>query len=115
MIVFETLMNTNVVMNFQRAAADALQSMTTVLKEESSAGKSYEALLDGARSLAAGLGGMLKVSSYWAREYEMKDTHQVDLANVHRQRKSLRSLDPAVQQRSKQDAAAELLQGRNEV
>ena len=115
MIVCETLMNTNVVMNFQGAAADALQSMTTVLKEESSAGKSYEALLDGARSLSAGLGGMLKVSSYWAREYEMRDTHQVDSTNVHRQRKSLRSLDPAVQQRSKQDAAAELLQGRNEV
>ena len=115
MIVCETLMNTNVVMNFQITAADALQSMTTVLKEESSTGKSYEALLDGARSLTAGLGGMLKVSSYWAREYEMRDTHQVDSANVHRQRKSLRSLDPAVQQRSKQDAAAELLQGRNEV
>lgn len=115
MIVCETLMNTNVVMNFQRTAADALQSMTTVLKEESSTGKSYEALLDGARSLTAGLGGMLKVSSYWAREYEMRDTHQVDSADVHRQRKSLRSLDPTVQQRSKQDAAAELLQGRNEV
>ena len=103
------------IINFQRAAADALQSMTTVLKEESSAGKSYEALLGGARSLAAGLGGMLKVSSYWAREYEMRNTHQVDSANVHRQRKSLRSLDLAFQQRSKQYAAAELLKAKNEV
>ena len=102
-------------MNFQRTAADALQSMTTVLKEESSAGKSYEALLGGARSLAAGLGGMLKVSSYWAREYELRDTHQVDSANVHRQRKSLRSLDLAFQQRSKQYVAAELLKAKNEV
>ena len=102
-------------MNFQRAAADALQSMTTVLKEESSAGKSYEALLGAARSLAAGLGGMLKVSSYWAREYELRDIHQVDSANVHRQRKSLRSLDLAFQQRSKQYAAAELLKAKNEV
>ena len=108
-------MNTDVVINFQRAAADALQSMTTVLKEESSAGKSYETLLDGARSLAAGLGGMLRVSSYWAREYEIRDTHQMNSANVHRQRKSLRSLDPAVQQRSKRDAAVELLQAKNEV
>ena len=102
-------------MNFQRAAADALQSMTTVLKEESSAGKSYEALLGGARSLAAGLGGMLKVSSYWAREYELRDIHQVDSANVLRQRKSLRSLDLAFQQRLKQYAAAELLKAKNEV
>ena len=103
------------IINFQRAAADALQSMTTVLKEESSAGKSYEALLGGARSLAAGLGGMLKVSSYWAREYELRGIHQVDSANVHRQRKSLRSLDFAFQQRSKQYAAAELLKAKNEV
>ena len=115
MIVSETLMNTNMVMNFQRAATDALQSMTSVLKEESSALESYEALLDGARSLAAGLGGMLKMSSYWAREYEIRDTHQVDSPNVHRQRKSLHSLDPAVQQRSKQDTVAELLQAKNEV
>ena len=103
------------IINFQRAAADALQSMTTVLKEESSVGKSYEALLGGARSLAAGLGGMLKVSSYWAREYELRDIHQVDSANVNRQRKSLRSLDLAFQQRSKQYAAAELLKAKNEV
>ena len=103
------------IINFQRAAADALQSMTTVLKEESSAGKSYEALLGGARSLAAGLGGMLKVSSYWAREYELRDIHQVVSANVHRQRKSVRSLDLAFQQRSKHYAAAELLKAKNEV
>ena len=101
--------------NFQIAAADALQSMTKVLKEESSAEKSYEELLDGAKSLAAGLGGMLKVFSYKAREYEARDTHKLDSESVHRQRRSIRSLDLAVQQRSKRDAAAKLQQEKNEV
>ncbi|KAJ7334470.1 hypothetical protein OS493_014787 [Desmophyllum pertusum] len=48
----------------QKAATDALQSMTVVLKKESSAGTSYEALFDSARSLATGLGSMLRVSAY---------------------------------------------------
>lgn len=70
----------------------------------------------GARSLAAGLGGMLKVSSHGAREYEIRNTHQVDSANIaDRQQKSVRSLDPAVKPRSRRDAAAELLQAKNEV
>lgn len=89
--------------------------MTKVLKEESLAGKCYEALLDGARSLAAGLGGMLRVSSHGAREYEIWDTHQVDSANIDRQQKSVRSLDPAVKPRLRRDAAVELLQAKNEV
>ena len=108
-------MHADKMINFQIAAADALQSMTKVLKEESSTGKSYEELLDGAKSLAAGLGGMLKVFSYKAREYEARDTHQIDSENVHRQRRSIHSLDPAVQQRSKPEAAAELQQEKNEV
>ena len=93
-------MNTTMVKNFQRAAADTLQSMIKVLKDESSAGKNYEALLDGARSLTAGLGGMLKVSSYGAREYETRDTHQLYSENSENSR-------------SKRDA--ELLQAKNEV
>lgn len=108
-------MHADKLINFQIAAADALQSMTKVLKEESSADKSYEELLDGAKSLAAGLGSMLKVFSYRAREYEARNTHQSDSENVHRQRRSIRSLDPAVQPSSKRDAAAELQQAKNEV
>ena len=108
-------MHANKLINFQIAAADALQSMTKVLKEESSADKSYEELLDGAKSLAAGLGSMLKVFSYRAREYEARNTHQSDSENVHRQRRSIRSLDPAVQPSSKRDTAAELQQAKNEV
>ena len=108
-------MNTDMVINFQKAAVDALQSMTKVLKEESTAGKDYEALLDGAKSLAAGLAGMLKVSSYGARVYETSDTHRLDSANVYRQRRSLPPLDPAVQPRSNRNAAAGLLQAKNEV
>ena len=108
-------MHADKLINFQIAAADALQSMTKVLKEESSAEKSYEELLDGAKSLAAGLGSMLKVFSYRAREYEARNTHQSDSENVHRQRRSIRSLDPAVQPRSQRNAAAELQQEKNEV
>ena len=108
-------MHADKLINFQIAAADALQSMTKVLKEESSADKSYEELLNGAKSLAAGLGSMLKVFSYRAREYEARNTHQSDSENVHCQRRSIRSLDPAVQPSSKRDAAAELQQEKNEV
>ena len=108
-------MHADKMINFQLAAADALQSMTKVLKEESSAEKSYEELLDGAKSLAAGLGGMIEVFSYRAREYEAHNTHQLGSEYVHRQRRSIRSQDPAVQPRSKRDAAAELQQAKNEV
>ena len=108
-------MHADKLINFQIAAADALQSMTKVLKEESSADKSYEELLNGAKSLAAGLGSMLKVFSYRAREYEARNTHQSDSENVHCQRRSIRSLDPAVQPSSKRDVAAELQQAKNEV
>ena len=53
----------------QEAATDALLSMTSVLKDESSAGESYEVLFDGARSLVTGLGSMLRVSSFGAQVY----------------------------------------------
>ena len=115
MTLCDAWMHADKLINFQIAAADALQSMTKVLKEESSADKSYEELLDGAKSLAAGLGSMLKVFSYRAREYEARNTHQSDSENVHRQRRSIRSLDPAVQPSSKRDSAAELQQAKNEV
>ena len=108
-------MHADKMINFQIAAADALQSMTKVLKVESSTERSYEELLDGAKSLAAGLGVMLKVFSYRAREYETRNTHQLDSENVHRQRRSIRSLDPAVQPRSQRNAAAELQREKNEV
>ena len=110
-------MHADKMINFQIAAADALQSMTKVLKVESSTERSYEELLDGAKSLAAGLGVMLKVFSYRAREYEARNTHQLDSENVHRLRRSIRSLagDPAVQPRSQRNAAAELQRAKNEV
>ena len=53
----------------QEAATDALRSMTSVLRDESSAGESYEVLFDGARSLVTGLGSMLRVSSFGAQVY----------------------------------------------
>ena len=110
-------MHADKMINFQIAAADALQSMTKVLKVESSTERSYEELLDGAKSLAAGLGVMLKVFSYRAREYEARNTHQLDSENVLRLRRSIRSLagDPAVQPRSQRNAAAELQRAKHEV
>ena len=85
-----------------------------MLKEASSAGKSYEALLDGARSLVTGLGNMLRVSSYGAREYEISDTHQLDLHNLYR-RRGLGFVDIGARQRPKRDASKEQLLAKNEV
>lgn len=61
--------------------------MTEVLKKESSVGKRYEALLDGARSLASGLGSVLRVSSYMARAYAIRDSDQ-DSSTLYRRRRS---------------------------
>ena len=104
---------------FQKAATDALQSMTVVLKKESSAGTSYEALFDGARSLATGLGSMLRVSSYGARSYDTKDNNG-DLSNVFRRRRSfgewiLSLVGLEARQRPKRDTIEDQLQARNEV
>ena len=76
------------IINFQKAATVALQSMTKVLKKESSAGRNYEALFDGAISLAFGLGSALRVSSYMARAYPISDSDQ-DSSNLYRRRRSL--------------------------
>ena len=94
--------------------------MIKVLKDESSAGKSYEALIDGARSLVTGLGNMLKVSSYGAREYEISDTHHLDSHNIYRRRRSLWDWmfsfrDLEARQRPKRNAVKERLQAKNEV
>ena len=62
--------------------------MTEVLKKEPSAGKNYEALFDGARSLASGLGSVLRVSSYMARAYALSDSNQYS-SNLYRRRRSL--------------------------
>ena len=61
--------------------------MTKVLKKESSAGRNYEDLFHGARSLAYGLGRVLRVSSYMARAYALSDSDQ-DSSNLYRRRRS---------------------------
>ena len=75
--------------HFQKTATDALQSMTEVLKKESHAGKNYEALFDGAISLASGLGSVLRLSSYMARAYGAISDSDQDSSNLYRRRRSL--------------------------
>lgn len=110
------------IIHFQKAATDALQSMTEVLKKESSAGISYEALFDGARSLASGLGSVLRVSSYMARSYAIID-RQVggqDSSNLYRRRRSfvesiLSFVGLKALQRLKRDAAKDQLEAKRAV
>ena len=107
------------IIDFQKAATDALQSMTEVLRKESSAGKSYEAILDGARSLASGLGSVLKVSSYMARSYAISDSGQ-DSSNSNRRRRSfaesiLSFAGLKALQRLKREAAKDMLVVKQEV
>lgn len=115
------LLNTLLIIYFQKAAADALQSMTEVLKKESSAGKNYEALYEGARSLATGLGSILRVSSYRARSYVIRNESNQDSSSIYRRRKRSfgeRMLSFAglkARQRPKRDTAKEQLQARKEV
>ena len=80
-------LNTFVINHFQQTATDAFQSMAEVLMKESSVGKSYEAVLDGARSVASGLGSVLRVSSYMARAYAISDSYQ-DSSSLYRRRRS---------------------------
>lgn len=114
-------MNTQLIIYFQKAATDALQSMTEVLKKESSAGKSYETLYDGARSLATGLGSILRVSSYRARSYVIRSDSSQDSSSVYRRRKrsfgewKLSIAGLKARQRPKRDTAKEQLQARKEV
>lgn len=107
------------IINFQKAATDALQSMTEVLKKESSAGKSYEAILDGARSLVYGLGSLLKVSSYTARSYGISERGQ-DSSDLKRRRRSftesvLSFVALKALQRPKREAAKDPLAVKHEV
>jgi len=93
--------------------------MTEVLKKESSAGKNYEALFDGARSLASGLGSVLRVSSYMAREYAIRDSNQ-DSSNLYRRRRSFeKSILPfvglKVLERPKRDSAKDQSESKKEV
>ena len=93
--------------------------MTKVLKKESSAGKNYEALLDGARSLSSGLGCVLRVSSYMAREYTISDSNQ-DSYNLNRGRRSfgksiISLVDLKALKRPKRDSAKDLLKAKKEV
>ena len=107
------------IIHFQKAATDALQSMTEVLKKESTAGKSYEAILDGARSLASGLGSVLKVSSYTARSYAISDSGQ-ESSILNRKRRGfaesiLSFVGLKALQRPKRETAKDLLIAKQEV
>ena len=112
-------LNTFMVIYFQKAATDALQSMIEVLKKESSAEKSYEALYKGARSLASGLGSVLRVSSYMARAYAITESNQ-DSPNLYRGRSRLGNLIISFAglkalERPKRDAARDELEAKKEV
>ena len=108
-------LNTFVITHFQKDATDALQSMTEVLKKESSAEKSYEVLLDGARSLASGLGSVLRLSSYMARVYTISDSDQ-DSFNSYRRRRSFKnSIGLIAHERPKRDAPKDQLEAKKEV
>ena len=82
-------LNTFAIIYFQKAATDVLQSLTEVLNKESLAGKNYEALFDGARSLASCLGSVLRISSYMARAYAISDSNQFS-SNLYRRRRTFR-------------------------
>ena len=64
--------------------------MTSVLQEESSRGKNFEDLIDGAMSLVSGLGSVLRVSSFGAKVYNsMSHEASADWAKLnHRRRRS---------------------------
>lgn len=93
--------------------------MTEVFKKESLAGKNFEALFDGARSLVSGLGSILRVSSYMARAYAISDSLS-DRFNSYRRRRSfgksiLLFLGLNALERSKRDAAKDQLEAKEEV
>lgn len=62
--------------------------MTSVLQEESSRGKNFEDLIDGAMSLVSGLGSVLRVSSFGAKAYNSM-SHEVsaEWAKLNRRRR----------------------------
>ena len=93
--------------------------MTEVLIKESSAGKNYEALFDGARSLASGLGSVLRLSSYMARAYAISDSNQYS-SNLYRRRTSFgKSIISFVGlnalERLKRDTSKDQLEAKQEV
>ena len=62
--------------------------MTSVLQEESSRGKNFEDLIDGAMSLVSGLGSVLRVSSFGAKAYNsMSHEASADWAKLNRRRR----------------------------
>ena len=65
--------------------------MTSVLQEESSRGKNFEDLIDGAMSLVSGLGSVLRVSSFGAKGYNSMSheaTAEREKLNRRRRRRS---------------------------
>lgn len=63
----------------QKDVTDALEKMTSVLKAKSTAGESYDSLLDGAKSLVNGLGSILRVASHEASVY---DSHSKEKSHI---------------------------------
>ena len=62
--------------------------MTSVLQEESSRGKNFEDLVDGAMSLVSGLGSVLRVSSVGAKAFNSKPHEATgDWAKLNRRRR----------------------------
>lgn len=62
--------------------------MTSVLQEESSRGKNFEDLIDGAISLVSGLGSVLRVSSFGAKGYNsVSHEATADWAKLNRRRR----------------------------
>lgn len=62
--------------------------MTSVLQEESSRGKNFEDLIDGAMSLVSGLGNVLRVTSFGAKGYNsMSHEASADWAKLNRRRR----------------------------
>lgn len=62
--------------------------MTSVLQEESSRGKNFEDLIDGAMSLVSGLGSVLRVSSFGAKGYNsVSHEATADWAKLNRRRR----------------------------
>lgn len=87
--------------------------MTSVLQEESSRGKNFEDLIDGAMSLVSGLGSVLRVSSFGAKAYNFM-SHEVsaEWAKLNRRRRrsfeeSMLELVNLSKKRYRRDVASE--------
>lgn len=91
--------------------------MTSVLKNESSAGESFEVLIDGARSLVTGLGSMLRVSSDGARGYGTfsEDSVGPEVLRHRRRRYRETSSSSLLDNRSKRETNLQQLQAQKDV